>query len=313
MTTKPKIVMIGGPTAVGKTALAIQLAQKMNGIIVNADAFQVYRGMDIGTAKPTPAEQAAAEHRLIDILEPTESFSVAEFMRRADAEIVAIRAQGRLPILVGGTGFYLNALRLGLPLGQEGMSPIRAKWQAFADAKGADATWQELAQRDPEAATKIPAGNVRRMVRALEVIEQTGQLFSKQTPPEPKYDALMIGLTTDRELLYSRINARVALMVKQALVAEVQRVVAIAGPEAQSLAAIGYKELLPYLAGDATLEQAVELIKRNSRRYAKRQLTYFRNQMAPHWFDLVQEPEQMADIEQLVYLWQNGLNEQSTD
>lgn len=305
MQQKPKIVMVGGPTAVGKTALAIDLAQKLGGIIVNADAFQVYRGMDIGTAKPTAAEQAAAEHRLIDILDPRASFSVAEFMRRADAEIAAIRQAGKLPILVGGTGFYLNALRLGLPLGTEGESAVRAKWQHFADANGELATWQELQQRDPAAAAKIPAANVRRTVRALEVIETTGQLFSQQTPPEPKYDALVIGLTTDRDKLYARINARVDQMLKAGLVAEVQRVVAIAGPNAQALAAIGYKELIPYLNGEMALAPAVELIKRNSRRYAKRQLTYFRNQMAPHWFDLIQEPERMAQIEKLVYTWKN--------
>ncbi|WP_127848692.1 tRNA (adenosine(37)-N6)-dimethylallyltransferase MiaA [Lacticaseibacillus hulanensis] len=303
MTVKPKIIMVGGPTAVGKTALAIELAQKFNGIIVNADAFQVYQGMDIGTAKPTAAEQRAAEHRLIDILPPTESFSVAQFMARAETEITAIRADGKLPILVGGTGFYLNALRLGLPLGQDGASPLRQKWQEFAAQSGQDALWDLLRQRDPDAAAKIPAANVRRVVRALEVIEQTGALFSKQKAPEPKYDALVIGLTTDRELLYERINARVDAMIDAGLVDEVRRVVQVAGSDAQALAAIGYKELLPYLQGAVALDEAVALIKRNSRRYAKRQLTYFKNQMHPHWFDLVTGRDNFADVTELVYTW----------
>lgn len=300
---KPQIIMIGGPTAVGKTALAIELAKQLNGVIINADAFQVYRGMDIGTAKPTPAELNEAEHRLIDILEPTASYSVARFIELATAEIQAIRATGKLPILVGGTGFYLNALRMGLPLGTEGISPARAKWQAFADDYGADAIWAELNKRDPDAAARIPLANVRRSVRALEVIEQTGILFSKQPEPQPQYDAFVIGLTTDRAVLYERINQRVDAMFAAGLVAEVERVLEIAGPDAQALAAIGYKELVPYLRGEEDLETARELIKRNSRRYAKRQLTYFTNQMHPHWFDLVSGQDEVAEILELVYAW----------
>ncbi len=303
MSTKPQIIMVGGPTAVGKTALAIQLAQQFDGVIVNADAFQIYRGMDIGTAKPTPEEQAQAPHRLIDILAPNEHFSVAQFIQRATAEIDDIRAMGKLPILVGGTGFYLNALRLGLPLGTEGASAARVKWQAFADAQGEAAVWQELANRDPAAAEKIPAGNVRRVVRALEVIEQTGQLFSNQTPPEPAFDALVIGLRTDRDQLYARINARVDAMLTQGLLEEARTIYDQVGPDAQAMAAIGYKEWIPFFEGRANAEEAIDLIKRNSRRYAKRQLTYFKNQMAPNWFDLVATPASIHDIDKLVYAW----------
>lgn len=300
----PQIVMIGGPTAVGKTALALHLAATRNVRLINADAFQVYQGMDIGTAKPTAAEQAQAPHALIDILPPTANFTVAQFMTRAHTEIAAAHAAGALPVLVGGTGFYLNALRLNLPLGTQGSSAVRDRWQQFLDDHGADALHTVLEQRDPVAADQIPAGNTRRVIRALEVIEVTGGLFSAQPQPEPLYDSLVIGLTTDRDVLYNRINARVDEMMAHGLLDEVRRIVALTGPHAQALAAIGYKEFLPYLAGDATLDEAVTAVKQNSRRYAKRQLTYFHNQMPARWFDLVQKPEQMADIDDYIACWQ---------
>lgn len=298
--TKPKILMIGGPTAVGKTALAVHLAQRFNAVVINADAFQVYRGMDIGTAKPTAAEQAAAPHRLIDILDPGDNFSVADFMRLATAEIARATAAGRVPLLVGGTGFYLNALRLGLPLGVAGTTPARAKWQAYLEIHGATALHTQLAMKDPKAATAIPTGNSRRVIRALEVIDNTGGLFSAQVAPTPKFDALVLGLTTERELLYARINTRVDDMMASGLLDEVRRVYKQVGPDAQAMAAIGYKEFIPYLQKQEDLETATELVKRNSRRYAKRQLTYFHNQMPAHWFDLVQNPEIMEQIDALV-------------
>ena len=298
-----QVVMIGGPTAVGKTALAIYLAQERNVRLINADAFQIYQGMDIGTAKPTAAEQAVAPHHLIDIKKPSESFTVAQFMTLAHEEIKRAGELGQLPVLVGGTGFYLNALRLNLPLGTEAASPARARWQAFYDAKGPEVTWAELQRRDPVSAAKIPAGNARRVIRALEVIENTGRPFSDQKPAIPIYETLVIGLTTDREILYQRINQRVDLMMKAGLLDEVRRVQALAGANQQALAAIGYKEFLPYLAGAGELDDAIELVKRNSRRYAKRQLTYFHNQMPAHWFDLVEHPAEMAQIDQLLADW----------
>ena len=300
-----QVVMIGGPTAVGKTALAIHLAQTHRVRLINADAFQIYRGMDIGTAKPTTAEQAAAPHHLIDIKDPSEPFTVAQFMTLAKAEIQRAAESSELPVLVGGTGFYLNALRLNLPLGTAAASPARVRWQAFADAHGQEALWQALQQRDPVSAAKIPAANTRRVVRALEVIENTGRPFSNQKPAIPIYETLVIGLTTARELLYQRINQRVDAMVQAGLLDEVRRVKIAAGDNRQALAAIGYKEFLPYLAGDGTLDDAVELVKRNSRRYAKRQLTYFHNQMPAHWFDLVQQPSELAQIDQLITDWQH--------
>lgn len=302
---KPKIIMVAGPTAVGKTATGIRLAQTLGGEIINADAFQVYRGMDIGTAKPTAKELATVPHHLIDILDPGEPYSVARFIELAGAAIQDISGRGLVPILVGGTGFYLNALRLGLPLGTDGVSPERVRWQKFADEYGNRAVWDELAKRDSAAAAKIPVANVRRTVRALEVIEQTGTLFSAQPAPVPQYDTLVLGLTTTRELLYQRINDRVEQMVASGLVDEVQSITKQFGTHNQALAAIGYKELIPYFAGEYDLPTAIGLIQRNSRRYAKRQLTYLRNQMSPSWYDLVEQP---ATYNQMLKRAQNFVN-----
>jgi tRNA dimethylallyltransferase len=296
--------MIGGPTAVGKTALSVQLAQALNGEIVNADAYQIYRGMDIGTAKATVAERAGVPHHLLDIVTPGEPYTVAQFKRQATAVIAEIHQRGHLPIVVGGTGFYLNALRLGLPLGGEAPpSPYRQQLHAQLTTRGPEWLWQQLLVQDPQAAEKIPVGNSRRVIRALEVIALTGRPFSQQPEPKPAYDALVVGLTTERAQLYARINARVELMVRSGLVPEVRRVVALAGPDAQALKAIGYKEMLPYLAGTATLATCVAAIQQHSRQYAKRQLTYFRHQMPTHWFDLIAAPNLYQAILTLVSKW----------
>lgn len=296
-----KLLMIGGPTAVGKTALSIELAKACNGEVINADAYQIYRGMDIGTAKATVAERAGVVHHLLDIVDPGDPYSVARFKAAAQAAINTVIDRGKLPIVVGGTGFYMNALRLDLPLGgQAPPSALREQLAKVAPAK----LWQQLAAADPVAAQAIPVGNSRRVIRALEVIRTTGRRFSEQPQPKPAYDALVIGLTTDRALLYQRINARVQAMLAAGLVAEVRRVVAAAGPDAQALKAIGYKELLPYLNGDQSLPEAAALIQQHSRHYAKRQLTYFRHQMPTQWYDLVQHPEQLPIIIDQVQTWQ---------
>ncbi|WP_461224449.1 tRNA (adenosine(37)-N6)-dimethylallyltransferase MiaA [Lacticaseibacillus suihuaensis] len=305
---KTQILMIGGPTATGKSALAVALAKRFCGEVINGDAYQIYTGMDIGTAKVTPTEMSGVPHHLIDIVAPGTPFSAAQFAARAAAAIEGVRGRGHLPIVVGGTGFYLNTLRLGLNLG--GTAPpagLRAALNAELAAVGPVALHRRLEAVDPAAAAAIPAGNPRRVIRALEVAG-TGQLFSKQQQAPPAYDALVIGLTTERSALYARINARVDQMLTAGLLAEVRRVVAAAGPNAQALKAIGYKEFLPYLAGDCDLATAVAAVKQNSRRYAKRQLTYFRHQMPTRWFDLVVQPEELRDIEALVASWQTKEN-----
>ena len=296
--------MIVGPTAVGKSDLGVYLAQQLHGEVINGDAYQIYRHMDIGTAKITPKEMQGVPHHLLDIADPTVAYSVAKFKKAATAMIDTVADRQQLPILVGGTGFYLNSLRLNLPLG--GKAPptaIRQRWQVALATNGQSWLWQQLAQRDPDAAQQIAPANTRRVIRALEVGELTGRRFSDQPQPEPLFSTLVIGLTTDRTVLYDRINARVDAMMQAGLLAEVEQLLKTVPADAQAMQAIGYKELVPYLHGQAELANCVALIKQHSRHFAKRQLTYFRNQMPTHWFDLVAHPEDKNAIVTLVQQW----------
>lgn len=299
-----RIVMIVGPTAVGKSDLGVYLAQQLHGEVINGDAYQIYRHMDIGTAKITPEEMQGVPHHLLDIADPTVAYSVAKFKKAATAMIDTVADRQQLPILVGGTGFYLNSLRLNLPLG--GKAPptaIRQRWQVALATNGQSWLWQQLAQRDPDAAQQIAPANTRRVIRALEVGELTGRRFSDQPQPQPLFSTLVIGLTTDRAVLYDRINARVDAMMQAGLLAEVEQLLKTVPADAQAMQAIGYKELVPYLHGQAELANCVALIKQHSRHFAKRQLTYFRNQMPTHWFDLVAHPEDKNAIVTLVQQW----------
>lgn len=299
-----RIVMIVGPTAVGKSDLGVYLAQQLHGEVINGDAYQIYRHMDIGTAKITPEEMQGVPHHLLDIADPTVAYSVAKFKKAATAMIDTVADRQQLPILVGGTGFYLNSLRLNLPLG--GKAPptaIRQRWQVALATNGQSWLWQQLAQRDPDAAQQIALANTRRVIRALEVGELTGRRFSDQPQPEPLFSTLVIGLTTDRAVLYDRINARVDAMMQAGLLAEVEQLLKTVPADAQAMQAIGYKELVPYLHSQAELANCVALIKQHSRHFAKRQLTYFRNQMPTHWFDLVAHPEDKNAIVTLVQHW----------
>ncbi|OHY54512.1 tRNA (adenosine(37)-N6)-dimethylallyltransferase MiaA [Lacticaseibacillus paracasei] len=299
-----RIVMIVGPTAVGKSDLGVYLAQQLHGEVINGDAYQIYRHMDIGTAKITPEEMQGVPHHLLDIADPTVAYSVAKFKKAATAMIDTVADRQQLPILVGGTGFYLNSLRLNLPLG--GKAPptaIRQRWQVALATNGQSWLWQQLAQRDPDAAQQIAPANTRRVIRALEVGELTGRRFSDQPQSAPLFSTLVIGLTTDRAVLYDRINARVDAMMQAGLLAEVEQLLKTVPADAQAMQAIGYKELVPYLHGQAELANCVALIKQHSRHFAKRQLTYFRNQMPTHWFDLVAHPEDKNAIVTLVQQW----------
>ena len=299
-----RIVMIVGPTAVGKSDLGVYLAQQLHGEVINGDAYQIYRHMDIGTAKITPEEMQGVPHHLLDIADPTVAYSVAKFKKAATAMIDTVADRQQLPILVGGTGFYLNSLRLNLPLG--GKAPptaIRQRWQVALATNGQSWLWQQLAQRDPDAAQQIAPANTRRVIRALEAGELTGRPFSDQPQPAPLFSTLVIGLTTDRAVLYDRINARVDAMMQAGLLAEVEQLLKTVPADAQAMQAIGYKELVPYLHGQAELADSVALIKQHSRHFAKRQLTYFRNQMPTHWFDLVAHPEDKNAIVTLVQQW----------
>lgn len=300
-----KVLAIVGPTAVGKTALAIQLAQKFHGEIISGDSMQVYRHLDIGTAKATAAEQAQAPHHLIDICDVTQQFTVAQFVAAAQKLIPAIRQRGHLPIIAGGTGFYLQALFDGLALGADapGDPAVRKRLRAVAQEKGAQALWEQLNQQDPVAAAKIPQTNVRRTVRALEVIQVTGQRFSQQDNAGPQYDECYLALNTERALLYRRINQRVDQMVQQGLWDEVKWLAQQGGTQLPAATGIGYRELLPVLDHPEQWSSAIEAVKQDSRHYAKRQLTWFRNQTKATWYDLVQHPEQQAQIDAQVAAW----------
>lgn len=302
-----KTIAIVGPTAVGKTALSIKLAQAYNGEIISGDSMQVYRHLDIGTAKVTPAEMAGVPHHLINICTVKERYSAARFKSAASDWIDDITRRQRLPIIAGGTGFYLQTLTQNLALGRDHYDQrsveLRQHWNQVAEERGNNYLWQYLAQRDPAASRQIPVGNRRRLVRAIEVIEKTGQLFSQQPQATPTIDFLLVGLTTDRPTLYQRINRRVDQMMDQGLEEEARWLFDQGGETLPAAKGIGYHELFPYFRGEITLDEAVAKIKQDSRHYAKRQLTWFRNQMPVHWFDLLSHQNSIQDVKSLVDNW----------
>lgn len=280
---KIKIAAITGPTASGKTALAIELAKRYNGEIISCDSMQIYKGMDIGTAKPSPAELGAVPHHLIDILPADAPYSCSDYVKDAERAIEDITRRGKLPIFCGGTGLYLDRLlRGGNDEDAACDESIRAELKSFYEEQGADALHERLAQLDPESASAIHKNNVKRVMRAIEICLVTGQKKSdvdkKNSEIVDRYDHRVITLTfNDRERLYERIDRRVDMMIEAGLVEETQRLLANGVFERSVTAAqaIGYKELFPYLRGEATLESCIDELKRASRRYAKRQITWF--------------------------------------
>lgn len=308
-----KVVAIVGPTAVGKTSLSIDLAKRFNGEIISGDSMQVYRGLDIGTAKVTPEEMEGVPHHLINVRELDENYSVADFQVAARQTIQEITERGRLPIVVGGTGLYIQSLLWDYKLGSEGEpedDTLRKSYELFAEKNGNQALWERLQAVDSLAAEKIHFNNRKKMIRALEVFELTGHsILEPKEQPEKLYDSFLIGLNTDRAILYQRINHRVDLMVEQGLLEEAKKLAET--PDVQAAQGIGYKELFPYFAGEMSLEAALEEVKLHSRRYAKRQLTWFRNRMSVHWFDLVQQPKVINDIEAEITRWLAEENDQN--
>ena len=291
---KTKIIVIVGPTAVGKTALAIDLAQALNGEIISGDSQQVYRKLDIGTAKATLEEQTAAPHHLIDVREVTESYSAFDFVREAKSAIEEITARGKLPIIAGGTGLYIQSLLEGYHLGgevpHEEILAYRAQLDLLSD--------EDLYQRVAEQGLVISQLNRRRAMRALEITHFGQDLANEETDYEPYF----ICLDDERALIYERINRRVDRMLEEGLLDEA-RWLYDDHPEAQAAKGIGYKELFPYFKGEQSLEEASEILKRNTRRFAKRQLTWFRNRMevkfyaisAPHFKEQV-----LADVKEFL-------------
>lgn len=304
-----KVLAIVGPTAVGKTDLAIKLAQKLNGEIVSGDSMQVYQEVAIGTAKATPAEQAQVKHYLVDTQSVFDEYSVKDFVDEARQAIDEITKQNKLPIIAGGTGFYVNALLNQMQLGEktDEEKSVTQKWEDYLAKNGKDQLWAKLNELDPKAAMKIPVNNTRRTLRALTVIERTGQLFSEQqTQIKPRYDYLILGLNSNRSQIYDRINQRVDLMVERGIVNEARFIYDHRDQEHQVLQAIAYKEFFPYFEEQASLAECIDQLKTASRRYAKRQLTYFRNKLPVHWFDSLNDPDHFAKIEQLVSEWLNS-------
>ncbi|GAF63564.1 tRNA delta(2)-isopentenylpyrophosphate transferase [Bacillus sp. TS-2] len=287
---KENLIAIVGPTGVGKTALSISLAQKYNGEVISGDSMQVYRGMDIGTAKVTEEEKKGIPHHLIDFKNPGEDFSVAEFQDRTLPLISNLNEKGKMPILTGGTGLYVNAIINRYQFQEkEEDSSYRKKLEGWALSAGKEALYQKLLAVDPDAKHVIHPNNQRRVIRALEVFHVTGLPFTKQQinhPNEEFYHLALIGLTMPREQLYSRINDRVDKMLEDGLLNEVESLYKQGLKGVQSVQAIGYKELFEYMDGEVSLEKAIENLKQNSRRYAKRQFTWFKNKTNTTWFDM---------------------------
>ncbi len=285
------LIILTGPTAVGKTALSIQLAKAINGEIISADSMQVYRHMDIGSAKIRPEEMDGVPHHLIDVLDPQDEFNVVVFQQMAKQAIREIRERGHIPILAGGTGFYIQSVLYDIDFTDNPEdTSIREELEQLAQQKGAEVLHAMLAEADPEAAAQIHANNVKRMIRALEYHRQTGEKISahneQEREKEAAYNACYFVLNDRRELVYERIDSRVDQMLANGLIEEVGALRAMGcDRNLVSMQGLGYKEILAWMDGEIDLERAVYLIKRDTRHFAKRQLTWFRREKDVIWVD----------------------------
>ena len=298
------LLAVVGPTAVGKTALGIELALRLNGEVISADSMQVYRGMDIGTAKATVKERRGVPHHLLDVRDPDQPMTVAEYQGLAEEAIAAIRSRGRLPIIVGGTGLYVRAVVdqfVFTPM--ESDPDLRASLAEEAGREGVPALHRRLAEVDPEAAARIHPHDLRRIIRALEVYHQTGQPLSSLQRAEPRdpESVLLVGLTMDRAALYRRIEERVEQQLRDGLVEEVRGLLDRGyAPGVGPMGGLGYKEMSLYLRGEATLEEATALLKRDTRRYAKRQFTWFHADPRIVWYTISQDSDVLAIVPEIV-------------
>ena len=305
---KPRVLALVGPTGSGKTQTAIRVCQVLDAEIVSMDSMQIYRGMDIGTAKPTPQERAAAPHHMIDVAEPDELFTVSMYREMAMCAIDDILARGKLPLLVGGTGLYLQAISYELSLGDRGAdSAMRQELNRIAqEPNGPQRLHERLRAVDPQSAQRLHPNDVRRVIRALEIYETSGKAKSEQADEarqEGPYHVLVYGLTMPREQMYGRINARVDAMVASGLVEEVRGLLARGiepRQEGGAMQAIGYKEIVAALRGEMPMDKAVDLIKQGTRRYAKRQWTWFRRDPRTVWFDWSAYPTEDALTDALI-------------
>ncbi len=289
------LIVITGPTASGKTAMSVQLAKILDGEIVNADSMQIYKYMDIGTAKPDMEERQGVQHHLIDIVNPDEQFSVARYCECAKEAIDSIHKKGKPAVMVGGTGLYVDSLVNNIQFSEfEPDEEYRSKMDILADEKGNEHLYNMLMDIDPASAVKIKVADRKRIIRALEVYHLTGKTISwhnekSKSVPSP-YKTIMFAIDVDRQLLYDKINRRVDMMMEKGLVEEVKEIINMGiSRTSTAMQAIGYKEIAEYLEGEITLEKAIDKIKQGSRRYAKRQLTWYRRNEKIHWVKNIDE------------------------
>jgi len=291
--TKPRILAIAGPTASGKSSLAVRLAKELCGEIISCDSMQIYRRMNVGTAKPTLEEQAAVRHRMIDVAEPDEPFSCADYVKAAKREISETLEAGKLPIVCGGTGLYLDALLRGSDFGETQVDGnLRCELENFAKENGNEALHKKLAEIDAESAAQIHPNNVKRVIRAIEIFmtggDKKSELDRRSKLGESPYDATVIALRyNNRDILYERIDKRVDIMLGDGLLDETRELLlgGIFEKNTTASQAIGYKEMLGYLSGEVSLEEATEQLKTATRRYAKRQMTWFSGKDYVVWID----------------------------
>lgn len=310
---KPKLVIIAGPTAVGKTEISIQLAHAINGEIISADSMQVYKRMDIGSAKIMPDEMQGIRHHLIDVLEPTEEFNIVRFQKMAKMAVDEIISKGKIPILVGGTGFYIQSLLYDIDFREEENidATIRSSLQLFAETNGKEALHERLKEIDPEAAEAIPPGNVKRVIRAIEFYETHHEKISshnkEQKEKESPYNFAFFVLTDERPLLYERIDKRVNLMLEKGLIDEVKALKSEGLTRSHiSMQGLGYKEILAWLEGEISLDEAVYILKRDTRHFAKRQITWFKRERDVKWLDKSEfEHNDDAVLEEMIKFLRN--------
>ncbi|WP_201308444.1 tRNA (adenosine(37)-N6)-dimethylallyltransferase MiaA [Companilactobacillus farciminis] len=303
-----KVVAIVGPTAVGKSALGLKLAQKFNGEIISGDSMQIYKKLDIGTAKDTPEEIQAVPHHLVDICDASERYTVKDFQQKARQIITDLSKEQKLPLVVGGTGFYLSSLVNNLNLGGKSDSDpsLRKELMTIEQAGGIDQLQKMLQSIDPKAFEKIDIDNSRRLIRAIEVMKTTGKSITEQDNGEKWADFYLVGLTDERQKLYGRINQRVDTMAQNGLIDEAKYVYDHRDEFPQASKGIGYKELYPYFDGTADLETCLSEIKKNSRHFAKRQFTYFRNQMDVDWYNISDDNNYQEIIEKNIVNFMEG-------
>lgn len=296
---KPKVIVIVGPTASGKTSTSIEIAKKLNGEIISADSMQIYKEMNIGTATPSIEERDGVTHYLMDIVSPDELYNVTMYKKMAEEAIEEILAKGKLPIIVGGTGLYLSTLINGIEFSEvKEDTEYRNEMQALAESKGPNYLHDMLREVDPVAADNIDMNNVRRVIRALEIYKVTGKTktqLDEESVKETKYDYMVYGIETPREKLYERINLRVDKMLEEGLIEEVKSLLEKYELSKTALQGLGYKEVKAYLEEQTTYDEMVETLKMETRRYAKRQLTWFRRESQIKWYSLDEITERILE------------------